>query len=115
MPTKVVKYKCNFCKRLFTFEWRAIWHEENRCTRNPAQMACLACNFFHAKPITDESYADTKVCCTNHQIPYQYNCDGWKEREAGYQFEVPFETKVNFQEYHSHIYDDHGEDLWLAQ
>jgi hypothetical protein len=100
MATMKVKYQCDFCKRLYSNEKRAIWHEINRCTRNPSQHACLTCNFFHSKPITNEEYEmETQVCCTNMGFrPYNYDCDGWEERKPEYKQFVSFETSANVRD-----------------
>lgn len=101
MSIRVIKFQCQFCKRLFRSELRANWHEQNRCTRNPKQQACLTCNFFHGRLESNSWEANYRPCCTNRCIPFQHHCNGWKERERCYEYFVTTDTPVVFQVKHS--------------
>jgi len=88
MPKQVVKYECSFCGKIYSREWNAKWHEDNRCTKNPAQMACMTCEHFHGIDgyFGDTEYFDSKVICTNCSTPFQYHCDNWDERTVNWKY-----------------------------
>ena len=93
MPKQVIKYQCSFCKRIYSNEWRAKWHEENRCTRNPSQMACMTCEHFHGvdgrwDDATTE-YIDSTTKCTNYSVPFQYHCEKWNKRTENWKYWIP--------------------------
>ena len=108
MAEKVIRFKCDFCGRLFAREHNCVWHENNRCPRNPIQMACLTCNFFHSKDTSTEWNSEEKPCCTNKCVPWQHHCEGWEERQKTWSLHVPFITDVLFQTPQSRDYDDSG-------
>jgi late competence protein required for DNA uptake (superfamily II DNA/RNA helicase) len=81
VTTEITKYKCDFCKREYSKNRRAAYHE-SMCYHNPARRACVNCAHF----------TKNGVCAVNaHKMDYTYpenhfvfwsGCLEWKQKLA---------------------------------
>ncbi len=79
VPVQVVRYKCDFCRKVYVRKASATKHEKT-CFFNPGNRSCVTCGWSF-----DPDYSTVEYCLKMNRAIFQkgervLGCEGWEPK-----------------------------------